>query len=172
MTLHIFFSWQTQTKDQGFDNKAFLIECINNVCKKIENKGKLKGVFFQLDEGLRNEAGTPSVADKMMEQIDLCDIFIGDMTITTPNTWWLNLGKKLKMIKGLRREPNANVYGEFHRALGKSEVFEEQIILVMNDVNGNPDDDTKLIPFDSRGRRFPIKFHLKNKKQEKTQKMN
>lgn len=170
MTLHIFFSWQTQTKNQGFDNKAFLIECINNVCKKIENKGKLKGVFFQLDEGLRNEAGTPSVADKMMEQIDLCDIFIGDMTITTPNTWWLNLGKKLKMIKGLRREPNANVYGEFHRALGKSEVFEEQIILVMNDVNGNPDDDTQLIPFDSRGRRFPIKFHLKNKKQEKNAK--
>lgn len=96
MTLHIFFSWQTQTKDQGFDNKAFLIECINNVCKKIENKGKLKGVSFQLDEGLRNEAGTPSVADKMMEQIDLCDIFIGDMTVTTPNTWWLNLGKNLK----------------------------------------------------------------------------
>lgn len=170
MTLHIFFSWQTQTKDQDFDNKAFLIECINNVCKKIENKGKLKGVFFQLDEGLRNEAGTPSVADKMMEQIDLCDIFIGDMTVTTPNTWWLNLGKKLKMIKGLRREPNANVYGEFHRALGKSEVFEEQIILVMNDVNGNPDDDTQLIPFDSRGRRFPITFHLKNKKQEKNAK--
>lgn len=170
MTLHIFFSWQTQTKDQGFDNKAFLIECINNVCKKIGNKGKLKGVSFQLDEGLRNEAGTPSVADKMMEQIDLCDIFIGDMTVTTPNTWWLNLGKKLKMIKGLRREPNANVYGEFHRALGKSEVFEEQIILVMNDVNGNPDDDAQLIPFDSRGRRFPITFHLKNKKQEKNAK--
>lgn len=74
------------------------------------------------------------------------------------------------MIKGLRREPNANVYGEFHRALGKSEVFEEQIILVMNDVNGNPDDDTQLIPFDSRGRRFPITFHLKNKKQEKNAK--
>lgn len=167
MTLHIFFSWQTQTKDQGFDNKAFLIECINNVCNKIENKGKLKGVFFQLDEGLRNAAGTPSVADKMMEQIDLCDIFIGDMTVTTPNTWWLNLGKKLKMIKGLRREPNANVYGEFHRALGKSDGFDEQIILVMNDVNGKPEADTQLIPFDSRGRRFPIPFHLKNKKQEK-----
>lgn len=170
MILHIFFSWQTQTKDQGFDNKAFLIECINKVCKLIEDKGKLKGVFFQLDEGLRNEAGTPAVADKMMEQIDNCDIFIGDMTVTTPNTWLLNFGRKLNLIKGLRREPNSNVYGEFHRALGKSQDFEEQIILVMNDVNGSPEKDTQLIPFDSRGRRFPITFHLKNKGQEETAK--
>lgn len=166
MILHIFFSWQTQTRDQGFDNKAFLIECINKACKSIEDKGKLKGVFFKLHQGLGGVSGTPSVSAKMMELIDNCDIFIGDMTVTTPNTWLLNFGRKLNLIKGLRREPNSNVYGEFHRALGKSKEFEEQIILVMNDVNGTPEDDTKLIPFDSRERRFPITFHLKDKGQE------
>lgn len=166
MTLHIFFSWQVQTNDQGFNNKSFLIACIQKVCNEIENKGKLKGVFFKLHQGLGGVSGTPSVSAKMMELIDNCDVFIGDMTVTTPNSWLLNLGRKLNLIKGLRREPNSNVYGEFHRALGKSKEFEEQIILVMNDVNGTPEDDTRLIPFDSRDRRFPINFHLKNKGQE------
>lgn len=166
MTLHVFFSWQVQTNDQGFNNKSFLIACIQKVCNEIENKGKLKGVFFKLHQGLGGVSGTPSVSAKMMELIDNCDIFIGDMTVTTPNSWLLNLGRKLNLIKGLRREPNSNVYGEFHRALGKSKEFEEQIILVMNDVNGTPEDDTQLIPFDSRDRRFPIKFHLKNNGQE------
>jgi CRISPR/Cas system CSM-associated protein Csm2 small subunit len=166
MTLHIFFSWQVQTNDQGFNNKSFLIACIQNVCNEIGNKGKLKGVVFKLHQGLGGVSGTPSVSAKMMELIDNCDIFIGDMTVTTPNSWLLNLGSKLNLIKGLRREPNSNVYGEFHRALGKSKEFEEQIILVMNDVNGTPEDDTQLIPFDSRDRRFPITFHLKNNGQE------
>lgn len=166
MTLHIFFSWQVQTNDQGFNNKSFLIACIQKVCNEIENKGKLKGVFFKLHQGLGGVSGTPSVSAKMMELIDNCDVFIGDMTVTTPNSWLLNLGRKLNLIKGLRREPNSNVYGEFHRALGKSKEFEEQIILVMNDVNGKPDDDAQYIPFDSRDRRFPIEFHLKNKEQE------
>ena len=42
MKLNIFFSWQTQTNDQGFNNKKFLIECINTACKEIQNKGELK----------------------------------------------------------------------------------------------------------------------------------
>lgn len=164
MKLNIFFSWQTQTNDQGFNNKEFLIECINSVCNEIQDKGTLKNIFFDFHEGLRGMPGTPSVSDKMMEQIDNCDIFIGDMTITQPNNLFLKFGKILHVLKGLRREPNSNVYGEFHRALGKSAEFEKQIILVMNDVNGKPTVDANLIPFDSRERRFPIVFHLKHDK--------
>lgn len=93
MTLHIFFSWQVQTNDQGFNNKSFLIACIQKVCNEIENKGKLKGVFFKLHQGLGGVSGTPSVSAKMMELIDNCDVFIGDMTVTTPNSWLLNLGR-------------------------------------------------------------------------------
>lgn len=161
MKLNIFFSWQTQTNDQGFNNKEFLIECINSVCNEIQDKGTLKNIFFDFHEGLRGMPGTPSVSDKMMEQIDDCDIFIGDMTITQSNNWLLKLCKKLHVLKGLRREPNSNMYGEFHRALGKSPEFEEQIILVMNDVNGKPTENANLMPFDSRERRFPIVFQKK-----------
>ena len=46
MKLNIFFSWQTQTNDQGFNNKEFLIECINSVCNEIQDKGTLKNIFL------------------------------------------------------------------------------------------------------------------------------
>ena len=76
MILKIFFSWQVETNPQGFNNKAFLIDCIGSAIKQIENKGTLKGIRFELTEGLRNIPGNPEVAQLMFEQIDNCDIFI------------------------------------------------------------------------------------------------
>ena len=80
MTLNIFFSWQVETDLQGFNNKAFLIECINSAIKIVENKGALKGIRLKLVEELRDVSGNPEVASMMFRQIDDCDIFIGDMT--------------------------------------------------------------------------------------------
>lgn len=54
MVLKIFFSWQVETNPQGFNNKAFLIDCIESAIKQIENKGALKGIRLELMEGLRN----------------------------------------------------------------------------------------------------------------------
>ena len=62
MTLNIFFSWQVETDLQGFNNKAFLIECINSAIKIVENKGALKGIRLKLVEGLRDVSGNPEVA--------------------------------------------------------------------------------------------------------------
>lgn len=80
MNLNVFFSWQIETDLQGFNNKAFLIECINSAIKIVENKGALKGIHLKLVEGLRDVSGNPEVAPIMFSQIDNCDIFIGDMT--------------------------------------------------------------------------------------------
>lgn len=52
MILKIFFSWQVETNLQGFNNKDFLKECIGSAIKQIENKGTLKGIHFELIEGL------------------------------------------------------------------------------------------------------------------------
>lgn len=60
-----------------------------------------------------------------------------------------------------RYTPNCNVYGEYNRALGKTDDFWKQVVLLMNDVNGNPNDEVTVIPFDTRGRRWPISFTLK-----------
>lgn len=81
MVLKIFFSWQVETNLQGFNNKAFLIECIESAIKQIENRGALKGIRLKLTEGLRNIPGNPEVSQLMFDQIDNCDIFIGDITV-------------------------------------------------------------------------------------------
>ena len=117
MILKIFFSWQVETNPQGFNNKAFLIDCIGSAIKQIENKGTLKGIRFELTEGLRNIPGNPEVAQLMFEQIDNCDIFIGDMTVVQKICSRL---ESFRNKKGLyfRYSPNCNVYGEYKRALG------------------------------------------------------
>lgn len=70
MILKIFFSWQVETNLQGFNNKDFLKECIGSAIKQIENKGTLKGIHFELIEGLNKTSGNPEVAPLMFSQID------------------------------------------------------------------------------------------------------
>lgn len=163
MKLTVFFSWQTETEPQGFNNKSFLIDCILKCLKEIQDKGQLKGVTFEFKEGLRGEPGTPDVAQKMFELIDNCDIFIGDFTVVQslhPLTRFLSKYCGLKNF--IRKTPNSNVFGEFNRALGRHDDFYKQIILVRNTVNGKTCDDDQSIPFDARGRRYPIEFELEN----------
>lgn len=170
MKLRIFLSWQTATDAQGFNNKSLLIDCVQKSIKQIENKGMLKGISLELKEGMRGEPGHPDVAETMMQLVDSCDIFIGDMTVTQ-NTGGV-IGDVLRFLKiqNIRKEPNSNVYGEYHRALGKFPEFCKQTVLVLNTVNGNPERDVEVIPFDTRGKRFPITFTLKNDKEKAKEK--
>lgn len=165
MTLNIFFSWQVETDLQGFNNKAFLIECINSAIKIVENKGALKGIRLKLVEGLRDVSGNPEVASMMFRQIDDCDIFIGDMTTAQRIC---NRLEKLRNKKCLyfRYSPNCNVYGEYNRALGLHPEFWRQVILLQNDTNKIPEEDKSVIPFDTRHRRWPITFTLINNSEE------
>ena len=81
MDLKLFFSWQEETNLQGFNNKNFLIDCINSAINEIQGKGDLKGIRIIFDEGLLRTPGTPEVALEMFKKIDECDIFIADMTV-------------------------------------------------------------------------------------------
>lgn len=161
MILRIFFSWQVETNIQGFNNKDFLKDCIGSAIKQIENKGTLKGIHFELIEGLNKTSGSSEVAPLMFAQIDNCDIFIGDMTIVQRICSCL---EPLRNKKGLyfRYSPNCNVYGEYNRALGLHKDFWKQIILLLNDTNKSPEEDSSVIPFDTRHRRWPITFNLKD----------
>ena len=161
MVLKIFFSWQVETNLQGFNNKAFLIECIESAIKQIENRGALKGIRLKLTEGLRNIPGNPEVSQLMFDQIDNCDIFIGDITVVQKICSCL---ESFRNKKGLyfRYSPNCNVYGEYNRALGLHKDFWRQTILLLNDTNKSPKEDSSIIPFDTRDRRWPIVFSLKD----------
>lgn len=159
MNLKVFFSWQTETDLQGIKTKGFLIDCINSAIKSINNKGELKGVWLKLYEGLKRVPVNADVAMEMFNQIDDCDIFIGDFTVVQKIH---RCGQHLLNKHGVyfRYTPNCNVYGEYNRALGKTDDFGKQVILLMNDINGSPNDDVNVIPFDTRGRRWPITFSL------------
>lgn len=138
-----------------------LIECIGKAANEIKGKGRLKGVGFELHEGMSRVAGAAKVADKMFEQIRDCDIFIADFTIQSPQLSQ-PVAEAVKAETGAlpRREPNANVLMEFVTALAKAPEFDEQCILLINTVNGDPDKNPDLIPFDIRERRHPIPFYM------------
>lgn len=164
MKLKVFFSWQTETDGFGLRNKQFLIATIQRVLKRIQNRGQLKGITFEFHEGLRTESGTPNVSDAMFEQIDDCDLFIGDFTITSPKpNCILKLVNRISYGNQPRRSINSNVLLETLAAFSKNAVFYQQVVLVMNDLFGTPAQEEDLIPFDIRSRRWPINFHLPRK---------
>lgn len=169
MDLKLFFSWQVETNDQGFNNKVFLTECINSAINQIQGKGDLKGVKIVYDDGLRKSPGTPDVALEMFEKIDECDIFIGDMTVVQHLEEWLDEFRNKEGIY-FRYGPNSNVFGEYNRALGKNSLFYKQVILLMNEANRSVYEDIAVIPFDTRGRRWPITFNLPDNSEESKKK--
>ncbi len=159
MNLTIFYSWQ-ETTNRVF-NKDFIRTCIEDALKNIENTGQLKGVLFKVQESTNNLGGTPNIPDTIEQRTRDCDIFIGDLSVVNS---FSNLEKFIRKIrkKKLQYFINNNVYGEFNRAL--AELDFQQVISVMNIAYGDPEDDSLLIPFDTRHRRNPITYNLKNLK--------
>lgn len=169
MTLKIFFSWEMETNPQGFDNKTLLIKCINRAIKQLEKEKTFKNVTFEFQEGLSGVSGTPRVAEMMMQRARECDIFIGDMTIVQ------RLGRfaqcEVRHNKSfMRYSPNSNVLMEYAIAYNKTNDFWQQVILVMNTINGDVKDNAELFPFDIREERHPIKFENSGVADEKTEK--
>ena len=161
MDLTLFFSWQMETDSQGFNNKRFLNQCIEEACKQVSHTGKLHDVKIHFLEGMRATSGTPEVAREMFQRIDKCDIYVADITTAQ------RLSSEYEEIRNIhdvffRYSPNGNVFGEYNRALGKYTEFDRQIILLANEANKTVLEDADVIPFDTRGRRWPITFRLEN----------
>lgn len=154
-----------ETDLQGFNNKDFLIGCINSAINQIQGKGQLKGITIEFDEGMLNEPGAGRVSETMFRKIDECDIFIGDLTVVQRLH---HCGEKFRNKKHLffRYTPNCNVYGEYNRALGRYDESWKQIILLMNKANRSVNDDWTVVPFDTRDVRWPIQFTLADDSEE------
>jgi len=154
-----------ETDLQGLKNKEFLLTCINSAINNINAGRKVKGATLQLYEGLERIPGNAEVAKQMFCQIDECNIFIGDITVVQRIS---DVFKELVNKKDIffRYTPNCNVYGEYNRALGKNDLFWQQVILLMNEVNGDPHKDAQSIPFDTRERRYPMTFSITDYSEE------
>lgn len=158
MKLKIFFSWQTASDTEHLHNKPFILSCIGKAVGEIANKGQLKGVWFEVQEGTTHMAGTPEMIATCERRIDECHIFIADFTVERRFD-----SSEMELLtregKQLREDQNTNVAYEFGRASHRLPT--EQIITVMNTVNGSPkEDDKRFLAIDFRHRRWPITFHL------------
>lgn len=161
MKLIVFFSWQSDIDNDKLNNKSFLYDCINTALKNLENKGKLKNVSFEFQESTSNISGNPSIPNTLGKRIENCDVFIADLSIVDSYSKLELFLRKLRKAK-TKRGPNNNVFGEYNKALASHS--DEQVITIMNWLNGDPKDDNSLIPFDVRERRFPIGYLLKTNK--------
>ena len=164
MKLKIFFSWQTASDTKHLHNKPFILSCIGKAVGEIANKGQLKGVWFEVQEGTTHVAGTPEMIATCEKRIDECHIFIADFTVERRFD-----SSEMELLtregKQLREDQNTNVAYEFGRASHRLPA--EQIIIVMNTVNGSPgEDDKRFLAIDFRHRRWPITFHLTRDKGE------
>ena len=162
MKMLVFFSWQNETNCLGFNNKKLIFESICKACKEIELKGQLKDITFEVQEGMRYRSGSEIVEQALKEQINQCDIFVGDITVGS------HLNKIRAILKRFfpnryRQAPNTNVTQEIGFSLNKYSEFDKQVILLYNQFNGDPQEDNSLIPFDLRAHRFPITFYMDKK---------
>lgn len=158
MTLRLFFSWQVESDTPKQHNKPFIWDCLNAAANNVQNKGDLRGITIEVQEGVRDTPGTPETVNKCFERIDACHIFVSDLTIADSYNW---LEKAASRVSGKkhRLEPNSNVLTEYSRARAKK--GEGQIITVMNTINGSVKEKNDLFPIDIRKDRFPITFCLK-----------
>ena len=161
MKLTVFFSWQSDIDNDKLNNKSFLCDCIHTALKNLENKGELKNVFFEFQESTSNISGNPSIPNTLDKRIENCDVFIADLSVVDSFSIIELFLRKLRKAK-TKRGPNNNAFGEYNKALASHS--DEQVITIMNYLNGNPKDDNSLIPFDVRERRFPIGYLLKTNK--------
>lgn len=125
--IRIFYSWQSDVPKSRQIIKKSILSAIE----------KLKGKYsydIMFDEGTRDVPGAPSIDITIFEKIDLCDVFVCDVTPIT---------------KFEEKEiPNPNVMTELGYAL--SIVGEKQVLFLAMDNNISHDH----MPFDIRNRRI------------------
>lgn len=164
--LKIFFSWQSSSKTEKLDNKAFILSCIQDAVKAIEGKGNLKDVSFDIKQGTGGEPGSPDMIATCLKRNDECHIFIADISVDKKFNKvqrWANRPPRL------RERPNENVMYELGRADGH--LSYKQVIHVANTVFGDVSSNDYLRPVDIRHKRRPITFSLADNEAPETAKV-
>jgi hypothetical protein len=152
MKVNIFFSWQSDTHVEF--NKNFVGDALKEAIKllKRENKG-IEFSDLQIDRDTRNIPGSPNIPLTLDNKIRECQIFVGDLTVTSPNNLisWLFPPKKLSF--------NSNVLLE----LGKAEAIlgSKGIICVFNETYYKLKDG--VLPFDIAQNSWPICYTYSKK---------
>lgn len=156
ITLKIFFSWQTSSRTDKLNNKAFILSCIEAAASRVAGKDELKDISFEILQGTGGEAGSPDMIATCLRRNDECHIFIADISVDKK---FNKIQRWVNQQPVLRERPNENVMYELGRADGHLEY--SQVIHVANTVFGDVSENDYLRPVDIRHKRRPITFCLK-----------
>ncbi|WP_180952721.1 TIR domain-containing protein [Acetobacter aceti] len=136
-TLHIFYSWQSDSPNKT--NLNAIRNSLRETCVKLESVDA--SLTLMPDEATRDTSGSPRIPDKITEKIEEAAIFIADITTVTPKD-------------AERPCPNPNVVFELGYAVAT--LGWDRIILLFNKAMGTFPTD---LPFDfSHNRASPYEF--------------
>ncbi|MGE4011939.1 MAG: hypothetical protein AB7G15_07370, partial [Alphaproteobacteria bacterium] len=158
MARTLFYSWQSD--HHASVNRSFIEDAIRKalaVRKKaleIESPDRERSADSKLtlDKDTLNVPGTPDITGEIFRKIDNCTIFLADISFVAQSD-------------GGRHTPNPNVLIEYGYA--RARLGFERIILVMNTAFGECGEWSQNLPFDLRGVRRPISYHLSPSTAEK-----
>lgn len=153
MKLNIFYSWQSDLPNNK--NRGLINDSINDAMKNVFKNNKNISEY-NIESDSRNEVGTPDLMTSIFSKIDICDIFICDISIV--NTCNLPITEKQ-----IRKMPNPNVMVELGYA--SKSIGWSNIICIFNKEFARIED----LPFDIRFRK-PLAYNtsfdkLEQKKQ-------
>jgi predicted nucleotide-binding protein len=130
-TQTVFYSWQADLPNRT--NRGFIEDALERAAKALRADDSLK-VELRIDRDTADVAGSPAIADTILQKIANAEIFVPDVSIVARTTD----GKAC---------PNPNVLVELGYAV--SRLGWDRIIMVMNTAFGP----TTELPFDLRGHR-------------------
>jgi hypothetical protein len=130
----VFYAWQDTTPRKT--NRYFIRKALDQAVKRIA-KADSAHTMLRCDETTRGLPGSPMIVDAILSKIDLCEVFVADISIIN------------QTAEGERRVPNPNVM--FETGWPAARVGWDRTILVFNTATGTVETD---VPFDVRGRRL------------------
>ncbi len=128
MARTVFYSWQSDLPSGT--NRSFIETCLNKAIKEL--RGAQPRLDPCLDRDTSNVPGSPDIAATILDKIDNCHIFVGDISIVQT---------------GKRPMPNPNVVFELGYAVKR--LGWDRIICIANEHFGA----VESLPFDVRQRR-------------------
>jgi len=143
MDYTVFYSWQTDTKD----DKQFIREALDQAVQIIRSEEGIKD-FPIVDTDLKNMGGIPDVATTMFQKIKKNAVFVGDLTLVGEYP--------SHSANSTKKTANPNVLIEMGYAAGT--MGWDRIICVMNEAKGYGS--IADLPVDIRSRRWPIRYEL------------
>lgn len=132
----VFYSWQSDLPNRT--NRGFIQTCLEQAIKELGRSGELQ-VDPSIDRDTTDVPGTPHIPQTILDKIDGCDLFVGDVSLVANYT---------RSDGATRSTPNPNVLVELGYAV--KNLTWDRVLIVANIAFG----ELKEMPFDLEKRRI------------------